>query len=101
MGLADIHSIRIAIPYQVHSSEWVIPPKVHRTDTGPVQREVSLVDCNVFLRNGKYPARTENRDALDASLGLGCRVTRDNGFLLVNRIVLDIVNGHDRLVTVV
>src|SRR5262249_4985751 len=101
MGFADIDSIRITIMYQLHSSKWVIPSKIHPADARPVGREVSLVNRDVFLRDGKYPARAENRDAFDTSFGLVCRVTRNDGFLFVCRIVLHVINGHNRLVTVV
>ena len=66
----NINSVCIAIPYQLHSSEWVIPTEIHAADTGPVRWEVSVFDCNAFFRDGKYSTRAQYRDALNPSLSL-------------------------------
>src|SRR5512132_1698728 len=44
MGLADIHNVRIAIPDQFDSSEWVVPAKVNATNARPVRRKLSMID---------------------------------------------------------
>lgn len=70
MRAPNINSVCIAVPNQLHSRERMIPLEVHAADTGPVRREIAIVDGNGFFRDGKYSTRAQYRDALNPSLSL-------------------------------
>src|SRR5262245_44377990 len=101
MRAANVDSVRIAIPNQLHSRERMVPAEVHAADAWPVRRKISLLNRKCFLRDGKDSTRAKYWNSFDASLGLVCRVTRNDCFLLIVAIVLNVINGHDHFVAVV
>src|SRR6516225_6110958 len=101
MCARDINAIRITIPYQLHSSKGMVPTEVHAADARPVGWKVSLLNCNPLFRDGKHATASKYWNSFDASLGLVCRVTRNDCFLFIVAIVLNIVDSHHDLVAVI
>jgi hypothetical protein len=52
MGLGDINNVSIAIPYQLHGIEWVIPTKVHAANPWPMRRKIAGIDGNPVKTTG-------------------------------------------------
>jgi hypothetical protein len=62
MRASDVNSVTIAIPYQLHSGEGMVPTKVHAADARPMRRKLFMLDSDGRFRNRENPPRTKNRN---------------------------------------
>jgi hypothetical protein len=60
----------------------------------PMRREIAVIDGNLGFLDRKYATAAESRYALRAGLELVRGIARNDRFLVIVAVVLNVINSH-------
>src|SRR5262249_4710243 len=95
-----ILELRVCVPDELDGSERVVPSVVHSADARPMAGKVTMLASDLGFLDREYPPAPKYGYAFRASFQFVFRVARNDPRFLFVRKMGNVINRHERDVTI-